>query len=185
MPPSTPFCAPGTPGEIYNIGGGNELTNRDLTDRLLALAGAGPDMIEYVEDRLGHDRRYAVDSSKARSLGWAPEADPGRGPRRHLQLVSGQPLVVGAAEGAGRIPAREDPDHRAPEASSEPTWPGSRPASPTMTWWPPSRARLDVGRPRRGARAPAPRSGPTWSLHAGGLDAGGRLREPTRTGPGG
>jgi dTDP-glucose 4,6-dehydratase len=63
----------GEPGEIYNIGGGDELSNRDLTERLLRLAGAGPDMIEYVEDRLGHDRRYAVDAGKVRSLGWAPK----------------------------------------------------------------------------------------------------------------
>jgi dTDP-glucose 4,6-dehydratase len=63
----------GTPGEIYNIGAGNELSNRELTERLLGLAGAGPDMIEYVEDRLGHDRRYAVDSAKAHGLGWAPK----------------------------------------------------------------------------------------------------------------
>jgi dTDP-glucose 4,6-dehydratase len=63
----------GTPGEIYNVGGGNELSNRDLTDRLLALAGADDDMIEYVPDRLGHDRRYALDLSKVRSLGWEPQ----------------------------------------------------------------------------------------------------------------
>jgi dTDP-glucose 4,6-dehydratase len=63
----------GVPGEIYNIGAGNELSNRDLTDRLLALAGGGEDRIDYVEDRLGHDRRYSVDSSKVRALGWAPQ----------------------------------------------------------------------------------------------------------------
>jgi dTDP-glucose 4,6-dehydratase len=62
----------GAVGEIYNIGAGNELANRDLTDRLLALAGAGTDMIEYVEDRLGHDRRYSIDSGKIEALGWAP-----------------------------------------------------------------------------------------------------------------
>ncbi len=62
----------GTPGEIYNVGGDNELSNRDLTDRLLVLAGANEDMVEYVADRLGHDRRYAVEASKVRSLGWAP-----------------------------------------------------------------------------------------------------------------
>ena len=62
----------GLPGEIYNIGGGNELTNRDLADRLLALAGVSDEMINYVEDRLGHDRRYSVDSSKVRGLGWGP-----------------------------------------------------------------------------------------------------------------
>ncbi len=59
-------------GEVYNIGGGNEITNRDLTDKVLSLCGAGDDMIEYVADRLGHDRRYSVDCTKARALGWAP-----------------------------------------------------------------------------------------------------------------
>jgi dTDP-glucose 4,6-dehydratase len=62
----------GVPGEIYNVGAGNELSNRDLTDRLLALAGAGPEMVEYVTDRLGHDRRYSVDCAKLRGLGWYP-----------------------------------------------------------------------------------------------------------------
>ncbi len=62
----------GEPGEIYNIGGGSELTNRELTDRILALAGAGEEMVDYVQDRLGHDRRYCIDSSKAAALGWAP-----------------------------------------------------------------------------------------------------------------
>jgi dTDP-glucose 4,6-dehydratase len=62
----------GVPGEIYNVGGGTELTNRDLTERILALAGVGADMVRPVADRLGHDRRYAVDTSKVASLGWAP-----------------------------------------------------------------------------------------------------------------
>jgi dTDP-glucose 4,6-dehydratase len=62
----------GEPGQIYNIGAGNELSNRELTSQLLALAGVGEEMIEYVEDRLGHDLRYAVDSTKVRSLGWKP-----------------------------------------------------------------------------------------------------------------
>ena len=59
-------------GEVYNIGGGNETTNRALTEKVLSLCGAADEMIEYVEDRLGHDRRYSVDCSKARALGWAP-----------------------------------------------------------------------------------------------------------------
>jgi dTDP-glucose 4,6-dehydratase len=63
----------GDPGEIYNIGAGNELTNRELTARLLELCGAGEEMVELVTDRLGHDRRYSVDSSKVRALGWEPE----------------------------------------------------------------------------------------------------------------
>ncbi|MGI5126732.1 dTDP-glucose 4,6-dehydratase [Pseudonocardia sp. CA-107938] len=63
----------GRDGEIYNIGGGTELTNVDLTHRLLAAVGAGEDMIERVPDRLGHDRRYSVDWTKiADELGYAP-----------------------------------------------------------------------------------------------------------------
>jgi dTDP-glucose 4,6-dehydratase len=65
----------GSIGEIYNIGGGNETTNRDLTDMVLANLGVGEEMIEYVEDRLGHDRRYSIDCAKARALGWAPMRD--------------------------------------------------------------------------------------------------------------
>jgi dTDP-glucose 4,6-dehydratase len=62
----------GEVGEIYNIGGGNETTNRDLTEKVLAMCGVGDEMIEYVEDRLGHDRRYSIDCSKANALGWKP-----------------------------------------------------------------------------------------------------------------
>ena len=65
----------GKPGEIYNIGAGNEMPNRVLVDKLLALAGAGPERIDYVTDRLGHDRRYSVDSSKVTALGWEPAYD--------------------------------------------------------------------------------------------------------------
>ena len=67
----------GDVGAIYNIGAGNEITNRELTDRILAAVGADEDMIEYVEDRLGHDRRYSIDCSKMRALGWAPARDLG------------------------------------------------------------------------------------------------------------
>ena len=63
----------GEPGGIYNVGAGNEVRNRDLTERLLRLAGASQDMVDHVQDRLGHDRRYAVDAAKIRSLGWAPK----------------------------------------------------------------------------------------------------------------
>jgi dTDP-glucose 4,6-dehydratase len=65
----------GEVGEIYNIGGGNEITNRDLTERVLRLCGAGEEMIEYVTDRPGHDRRYSIDCSKIRALGWKPQRD--------------------------------------------------------------------------------------------------------------
>ena len=60
----------GAPGEIYNIGAGNETTNRDLVDRLLAAFGVGEELVSYVEDRKGHDRRYSVDTKKITELGW-------------------------------------------------------------------------------------------------------------------
>ncbi|MBV1893232.1 MAG: dTDP-glucose 4,6-dehydratase, partial [Ilumatobacteraceae bacterium] len=61
----------GTPGEVYNIGAGNELTNLELTDRLLQLTGRDDSFIEPVEDRLGHDRRYSVNVDKMKALGWS------------------------------------------------------------------------------------------------------------------
>src|SRR5690606_12396111 len=66
----------GRPGEIYSIGGGTELTNRDLTKRLLDAVGADWEMVEQVEDRKGHDRRYSVDITKiSTELGYRPEVD--------------------------------------------------------------------------------------------------------------
>jgi dTDP-glucose 4,6-dehydratase len=65
----------GAPGETYNIGGGVELTNRELTERLLEACGATWDAVEMVEDRKGHDRRYAIDDTKLRALGYAPQVD--------------------------------------------------------------------------------------------------------------
>ncbi len=62
----------GSPGEVYNIGTGWRISNRELTRKILAGLGAGEDMIEPVIDRLGHDRRYALNSEKIRALGWAP-----------------------------------------------------------------------------------------------------------------
>jgi dTDP-glucose 4,6-dehydratase len=65
----------GTPGEIYNIGANAQMTNLDLTRRILEIMGKDETSIDYVEDRKGHDLRYAVDSSKIRALGWAPAHD--------------------------------------------------------------------------------------------------------------
>ncbi|HLK43088.1 MAG TPA: GDP-mannose 4,6-dehydratase, partial [Thermoleophilia bacterium] len=58
-------------GEIYNVGG-QEHENMEVVRRILDLTAASPDLVRHVEDRPGHDRRYAVDSSKVRALGWAP-----------------------------------------------------------------------------------------------------------------
>jgi dTDP-glucose 4,6-dehydratase len=63
----------GTPGETYNIGADAQVANIDLTNMLLELLGRDGTYIDYVADRPGHDRRYAVDSSKLRALGWAPQ----------------------------------------------------------------------------------------------------------------
>jgi dTDP-glucose 4,6-dehydratase len=65
----------GEAGEVYNVGGGNEWPNLDITGRILAHTGASDDLITYVEDRPGHDRRYALDTSKLRAMGWAPTVD--------------------------------------------------------------------------------------------------------------
>ncbi|WP_433250793.1 dTDP-glucose 4,6-dehydratase [Actinomadura nitritigenes] len=63
----------GAPGEVYNIGGGTSLTNRELTSLLLEATGTGWDRVEHVPDRKGHDRRYAVDDTRIRAeLGYEP-----------------------------------------------------------------------------------------------------------------
>ncbi|MFC5701791.1 dTDP-glucose 4,6-dehydratase [Cohnella faecalis] len=70
----------GRPGEVYNIGGNNERTNLDIVRFVLGQLGKPETLIRYVEDRLGHDRRYAIDAAKIRAeLGWKPEVDVERG----------------------------------------------------------------------------------------------------------
>ncbi len=64
----------GKAGEVYNIGASNERNNLEMTKKILAMAGRDESLIDYVTDRLGHDRRYAIDSSKIQTeLGWHPE----------------------------------------------------------------------------------------------------------------
>ena len=63
----------GLPGEVYNIGGGTELTNLELTHKLLEIFGKSVSSIEYVPDRLGHDRRYSINSKKLELLGYFPK----------------------------------------------------------------------------------------------------------------
>jgi dTDP-glucose 4,6-dehydratase len=66
----------GTLGEVYNLGGGNSRTNLEITRELLRLCGRDwADSVRHVTDRLGHDRRYALDSAKAGALGWTPRVD--------------------------------------------------------------------------------------------------------------
>ena len=62
----------GEPGGVYNVGGGEEVENRDLTRTILELTGTDESLVRHVEDRPGHDRRYSLDTSKLRSFGWEP-----------------------------------------------------------------------------------------------------------------
>jgi dTDP-glucose 4,6-dehydratase len=69
----------GTSGEVYNIGGGNHVRNIDLTKQILQLLGKPESLIQPVADRPGHDRRYALDTSKVQALGWRPQVAFDRG----------------------------------------------------------------------------------------------------------
>ena len=62
----------GTAGEVYNVGAGNERSNREVTETILERFGLDASMIEPVADRPGHDLRYSVDSTRIRALGWSP-----------------------------------------------------------------------------------------------------------------
>ncbi|MBA2331758.1 MAG: dTDP-glucose 4,6-dehydratase [Actinobacteria bacterium] len=75
----------GRAGEIYNIGGGEEATNREITNLVLEHTGADETLVRHVEDRPGHDRRYSLDTTKTREqLGWAP----------HVRLAEGFPATA-------------------------------------------------------------------------------------------
>jgi dTDP-glucose 4,6-dehydratase len=93
----------GRSGEVYNIGGGTELTNRELTERLLTACGASWDRVEHVPDRLGHDRRYSVNITKARTeLGYEPRVPFEAGLAETVQWYQHhrswwEPLKAGAA----------------------------------------------------------------------------------------
>lgn len=65
----------GEPGEIYNVGAHNEMTNRQITDVVLAALGKDESSVNYVEDRLGHDRRYSIHTDRIEALGWKPSSD--------------------------------------------------------------------------------------------------------------
>ena len=65
----------GQPGEVYNIGAGNEMPNIEMARLLIATLGKHESLIKHVKDRPGHDRRYAINSGKLRALGWQPRYD--------------------------------------------------------------------------------------------------------------
>ncbi len=76
----------GADGEVYNIGGNNERTNLQIVKTILAELGKPESLIRFVQDRLGHDRRYAIDAAKIkRDLGWVPQVDFEAGIRQTVQ----------------------------------------------------------------------------------------------------
>jgi dTDP-glucose 4,6-dehydratase len=79
----------GNPGEIYNVGAGDERENVDVVERILELTGAARSLLRHVEDRPGHDRRYALDTSKLRALGWAPTKGFEDGIRETVEWYAG------------------------------------------------------------------------------------------------
>ncbi len=95
----------GKVGEVYNFGGRSEMRNIDLTRMLLELLGKPDSLITYVDDRLGHDLRYAIDCSKVeRELGWTPTDGLRDRPAGDDRLVS-DPIGMGRADQVRRIPA--------------------------------------------------------------------------------
>jgi dTDP-glucose 4,6-dehydratase len=100
----------GTRGGVYHINGDAELTNRELTQALLDCCGAGWDMVAYVEDRKGHDRRYSLDDSALRALGYAPRTPFQDGLEATVRWYEDnrrwwEPLKQPGAAAAGRGPA--------------------------------------------------------------------------------
>jgi len=65
----------GQPGEVYNLGSKEEKQNLEVTKKILGAMGKGDEMIEYVKDRAGHDRRYSMNSDKSAALGWSPKVN--------------------------------------------------------------------------------------------------------------
>jgi len=93
----------GKVGEAYNIGGGNELSNLELTRRILVAMGKEESFIERVTDRLGHDLRYALYSSKIQALGWSPRYDFDQALRETIEWYKHNPRWWGPLK---RMPGR-------------------------------------------------------------------------------
>lgn len=82
-------------GEVYNIGGNNEKTNLEITQFLLHFLGKDDSLITFVDDRLAHDRRYAIDAGKMkRELGWEPSVDFGEGIQKTFNWYQDNPEWV-------------------------------------------------------------------------------------------
>jgi dTDP-glucose 4,6-dehydratase len=81
----------GEPGEVYNVGGGNERTNREITSIILDELGLGEETIKWVADRPGHDRRYSLDCAKMAAAGWTPKVDFEAGLRSTIRWYRDNP----------------------------------------------------------------------------------------------
>jgi dTDP-glucose 4,6-dehydratase len=81
----------GEPGEVYNVGGGNERTNREITSIIIDELGLSDDVIKWVADRPGHDRRYALDCGKLAAIGWTPKVDFESGLRETIRWYRDNP----------------------------------------------------------------------------------------------
>lgn len=100
----------GTPGEVYNIGADNLLSNLDITRQILSLLGKPQDLITYVADRPGHDRRYALNSQKIQTkLGWKPQRHFAQSLQETVQWYQDHPVWV------ARVQARQQHVQDAPE----------------------------------------------------------------------
>ncbi|MFE0042381.1 dTDP-glucose 4,6-dehydratase [Streptomyces albireticuli] len=104
----------GRAGEVYNVGGGNEQSNLDITERLLDLCGADPSMVRRVADRKGHDLRYALDETKIREqLGYAPRIPFERGLADTVDWYRANPGWWKAVKHGGGHPADSARDRTA------------------------------------------------------------------------
>ncbi len=86
----------GTPGEAYNVGGPDECPNIEVVKRIIELTGASEDLLQYVTDRPGHDRRYSLGSEKVRALGWEARTHFAEGLEQTVDWYRDNPWLVGA-----------------------------------------------------------------------------------------
>ncbi|HMS73155.1 MAG TPA: dTDP-glucose 4,6-dehydratase [Baekduia sp.] len=93
--------AHGAPGEVYNVGGPSECTNMEVVREILAQTGKDESLIEFINDRPGHDRRYSLGSEKVRALGWEPQVGFAEGLEQTVEWYRGndwwwEPIRSGA-----------------------------------------------------------------------------------------
>ena len=104
----------GRDGEIYNLGAGNEWPNLDIARRILQLVGKPDSLLTYVQDRPGHDRRYALNSEKAeKELGWGPQITLEDGLKQTVDwYLSNSEWIKRVTARAYRAYYRQQYDHR-------------------------------------------------------------------------